>query len=350
MVNAVPGSLYIYAPTKGVSIAFAVLFLISGLLHIWQNIIKYRSWRIGFLFPWAAALFVVGFCMREYGAYHYGVLNIFIASQVMLFIAPPVYNGANYFVFGRTLYYLPYLSIIHPGRVWSTFITLDAVVGILAGNGASYLSNSKNTPSQRHMGATLVRVSLILLLGLNVAFTVLIVNFHYRVLGRANSKYGNLMTANLRVLIYTLYVSTFLIVLRNTFRTASAFYAYTSPVNTSEPLLFCLEFLPMLINTYLFNVFPPAKYLPANHKIYLAVDGRTEIQGPGMSDRRMFLLTVLDPFDVIGMLTGRDSKNRFWEKDGIGGPKVGAEGECAPKYGWKKSTKGGQWLGKHLQA
>ncbi|RMZ87989.1 hypothetical protein DV736_g4778, partial [Chaetothyriales sp. CBS 134916] len=332
MVNAVPGSLYIYAPTKGVSIVFAVLFLISGMLHIWQNIIKYRSWRIGFLFPWAAALFVVGFAMREYGAYHYGVLNIFVASQVMLFIAPPVYNGANYFVFGRTLYYLPYLSIIHPGRV------------------ASYLANTNNPPSKQRMGETLVRVSLILLLSLNFAFTVLIVHFHYRVLGRGNSKYGNLMTPNLRILLYTLYVSTFLIVLRNTFRTASAFYPYISAVNTSESLLFCLEYLPMLLNTYLFNVFPPAKYLPVNHKIYLAVDGRTEIQGPGMSDRRMFLLTILDPFDIVGLLMGRDSKNRFWERDGIGGPKVEAGGECERESGWKNTIGGGQQMEKNSPA
>lgn len=51
MVEAVPGSFYIYAPTQGVPIVFAVLFAASGVLHIWQNNIKYRSWRIGFLLP-----------------------------------------------------------------------------------------------------------------------------------------------------------------------------------------------------------------------------------------------------------------------------------------------------------
>ena len=135
MITPVPGSYYVYAPTKGVSIVFAVLFAISGGLHIWQNNIKYHSWRIGLLLPWAALVFVAGFSMREYGVYHYDKLNAFIASQVMLFVAPPIYNGANYFIFGRALYYLPYLSLIHPGRVWSTFITLDTIDGILAGNG-----------------------------------------------------------------------------------------------------------------------------------------------------------------------------------------------------------------------
>lgn len=34
------------------SIAFAVLFTFSGFGHIWQNNLKYKSYRIGFLLPW----------------------------------------------------------------------------------------------------------------------------------------------------------------------------------------------------------------------------------------------------------------------------------------------------------
>jgi hypothetical protein len=100
MIEPVPGSYYIYAPSKGAPIAFAILFAISGGLHIWQNNLKFKSWRVGLLLPWAALVFVAGFCTREYGAYHYDNLGIFIASTVLLFIAPPVYNGANYFIFG----------------------------------------------------------------------------------------------------------------------------------------------------------------------------------------------------------------------------------------------------------
>ena len=85
---------FIYQPVHGASIAFAVLFLISGLGHIWQNNLKYRSYRIGFLLPWAAFLFVAGFILREYGSYHTDNFSISVASQVLLFVAPPVYNGA----------------------------------------------------------------------------------------------------------------------------------------------------------------------------------------------------------------------------------------------------------------
>ena len=106
MVTPVPGSLYIYAPNKGAPIALAILFCISGLLHLWQNNLKFRSWKIGLLLPWAATVFVAGFATREYGAYHMDNLGVFIASTVMLFVAPPVYNGANYFIFGSMCRYI----------------------------------------------------------------------------------------------------------------------------------------------------------------------------------------------------------------------------------------------------
>lgn len=163
-------SWYIYDPVHGVSAAFAALFAISGVAHIWQNNLKYRSFRIGFLLPWAALIFAAGFGLREYNSYHTEDLNTFIASTVLLFVAPPVYNGANYFIFGRALYYLPYLSPIHPGRVWTTFITLDTLVGIIAANGASRAFNEGASSGARATGLILVKVSLFMMLGMFLAF------------------------------------------------------------------------------------------------------------------------------------------------------------------------------------
>ncbi|KIX06165.1 uncharacterized protein Z518_04139 [Rhinocladiella mackenziei CBS 650.93] len=321
MVHVVKGSLWVYAPTKGVSIVFAVLFAISCCLHIWQNNIKFKSWRIGFLLPWAALLFVAGFSLREYGAYHYDNLDIFIASTVLLFLAPPVYNGANYFIFGRILYYLPYLSPLHPGRVWTTFIALDTIDGIIAGNGAANASNASNSESKIKSGIILVKVSLFLLLGMFLGFMILIIIFHRRAVA------AGVFTYKTKIIIYELYVSCFLILIRNVFRTAAFFYPPDSIANGDEVLFWVLEALPMLVNSYLMNVYPPAKYLPANHKIYLAVDGKTEIEGPGMVDKRPFLLTFFDPFDLTGLISGQDNKNKFWEKDGIGGPLPAVRGD-----------------------
>jgi hypothetical protein len=225
-----------------------------------------------------------------------------------------VYAGANYFIFGRILYYIPYLSPLHPGRVWTTFIGLDSVVEILAGNGASKAANSSQDPGQVKIGIALVKASLLLQIGLFLAFVGLVVGFHLRCLR------ANVFSHNVKVIIYTLYISSCLILLRNTFRTATFFYPSTAYANRSEWCFWVLEAVPMVFNSYLMNVYPPATYLPADHKIYLAMDGKTELEGPGAVDKRHFLLTLFDPFDVVGLVKGTDSKNRFWEEDGIGGP------------------------------
>lgn len=137
---------------------------------------------------------------------------------------------------------------------------------------------------------------------------------HYR------ARRAGVFNHKLKVIIYELYASNTLILLRNSFRTAACFYPYNSVANGSEWPAWVFEWVPMLINSYLMNVVPPARYLPANPKIYLAMDGVTEIEGPGMVDQRHWLITFFDPFDVVGIIKGHDQKNRFWLNDGIGGP------------------------------
>lgn len=307
-----PDSYYSYTPLQGISIAFATLFFISGVLHIYQNNLKYRSWRIGFLLPWAAALFVAGFILREYNARgHLDNLNIFIASAVLLFSAPPVYSGADYFILGRALYYIPYLSPLHPGRVWSTFIGLDIIVEVLAGNGAALVANQSLPSSRRETGFNLVKASLILQVILFVAFASVLAVFHLR------ARRAGVVNHKLKVIIYTMYASCTLIVMRNLFRTVAFFTPWDSYTNSTEWLVWVWEMVPMLCNTVMLNVWPPAKYLPTDNKVYLARDGKTELQGPGWEDKRHFLWTVFDPFNIGGLVRGEDSKNRFWEKDGI---------------------------------
>ena len=55
------------------------------------------------------------------------------------------------------------------------------------------------------------------------------------------------------------------------------------------------------------------RFLPRDNKIYLAEDGVTEVLGPGYEDKRGFLATLVDPFDLVGMAKGRNMNERFWE-------------------------------------
>jgi hypothetical protein len=101
---------------------------------------------------------IAGFAMREAGAYRQDSLAYLITSVVLIMSGPPVYALINYFILSRVLFYIPYLAPMHPGRVATTFVGLDAVCEILIGQGAWRMANSSMTEKQRQLGANLVTV------------------------------------------------------------------------------------------------------------------------------------------------------------------------------------------------
>lgn len=87
----------------------------------------------------------------------------------------------------------------------------------------------------------------------------------------------------------------------------------------------------MFANMLMLNIWHPMRYLPNDNKIYLSKDGVTERWGPGWVDKRPFLLTLVDPFDVAGLFTKRD-KDKFWDHENehqIVGQEMGGAGKEA---------------------
>lgn len=245
--------------------------------------------------------------MREISIRNGHDLGLFIAAEVLLIVAPPVYALTNYMLLGRTLYYVPYLSIIHPGRVISTFVGLDALVEALTGNGAAKIANQSSTPSQRAIGNALIRSSLLLQIVLFLAFISLEVHLHIRLVR------ANILNSRLRMIVTLLYTSSTLILVRNIYRCISVWEGYASYVETHEAFFYVFDAGLMLVNTVMLNVWHPARYFPENNNIYLAKDGVTEVEGPGWVDRRAWWATALDPFDISGLIKGRDKMSSFWE-------------------------------------
>ncbi|KAL3426374.1 Protein RTA1-like protein 6 [Phlyctema vagabunda] len=314
----VEGSLYFYAPNKGAPVVFAILFAISGLWHVYQCI-HYKCWKVSGILPWAATIFVGGYIMREIGAFNYGNIDVFISSIVLLYAAPPLYELANYFILSRILYYVPYHSPIHPGRVLTTFAALSSVVEALNANGAAYTANTSLPEKKQSTGRSLLKSALILQLVILGLFLLLAGSFHRKCVK------AKLFPSNLRAVLTTLYISTSLICVRTIFRTVEYFSTaslhFDSELRESDVSIilryewwfWVFEAALMICNTFLLNARHPLRFLPRNNKIYLGEDGLTEIQGEGYEDRRPFLVTFFDPFDIAGLLQGRNLNQRFWE-------------------------------------
>ncbi|EJT98598.1 RTA1 domain protein [Dacryopinax primogenitus] len=310
------GSWWYYAPNKGAPIAFALFFAISGVWHIVQCV-RFHSWRATGFLPWAALLFVAGFILRAIGAWNYTNLPLFISSTVMLLCAPPIYEAANFFTLGRILYYVPYHSPIHPGRVVITFGVLQAVVEALNGNGGSRVANSSASPQEQNVGKAILKAALILQLACMGAFALLAGVFERRCYK------AGLLPKNLRNVLRVLYVSCILITTRTVYRTVEYFedatISYTDPTSFPDVLkhewyFWVFEATLMCLNTWMLNIFHPSRFLPHNLKVYLAPDGVTEIEGQGFQDKRNFFITILDPFDIYGLIKGRHRNATVWEE------------------------------------
>ncbi|ETS82045.1 hypothetical protein PFICI_07047 [Pestalotiopsis fici W106-1] len=332
-------SIYIYIPNKGAPVAFAVAFLIVAVVHAWQST-RYKAWKWTVLHPLCALMFAVGFAVREVGAFNYEVtrpnINIYITSTCFIYFAPPLLELANYHVLGRTLYYVHYLSPLHPGRVLTTFGFLSTLVEMLNGIGVSYSANSYLPQGYITAGHDLMRASLILQIVVIACFALLATVFYRR------CQHAGVLNRRVKTPLQILYVSMGLILVRTIYRTVEYFdlsdasTASVTNVDELNPLLrnewyfWVFEAAIMLINSCLWNVFHPGRYLPVDKNLYLDKDGVTEVLGDGVDDKRSWLMTLCDPFGLLNGPRGKrrpDGSRTMWMK-------------LYDPFGWLESPRG----------
>jgi len=208
---------------------------------------------------------------------------------------------------GRTLYYVLYLSVIHPGGVISTFVGLDALVEALTGNGAAKIANASSTPAQIAVENAPIRATLLLQIVLFVGFIAMEVHLHVRCVR------DKIVNPKMRTIITLLYTSSTLILVRNIYRCIEVWQGYTGYLQRHEAFFYVFDAGPMFVNSLLLNVRHPARYLPENNQFYLSKDGFTELEGPGWVDPRPWWASALDPFDCVGLVRGEDGRGKFWE-------------------------------------
>ena len=123
------------------------------------------------------------------------------------------------------------------------------------------------------------------------------------------------MTAKLRSIVALLYASSALILVRNIYRCIEVWQGYTGYLQRHEAFFYVFDAGLMLVNTIMLNVWHPARFLPRSNKVYLARDGVMELEGPGWVDKRPWWVSVLDPFDLNGLIRGKDKETAFWEHE-----------------------------------
>ena len=317
-------SLYPYKPNKPLPIIFAITIFTLGSCLIYQSFFKYRWRKFGIMMTWASAVWVAGFICRSISIFNQQNVGIFIAQFVLVLMGPPLYAAAEYFILGRLFAYLPYHTPMHPGRVLSTFFFLSGVVESLTANGAANSAGTGRHPGQISSGLACLKAALILQTCIEVFFFGLVAVLEYRC--RRARKFPR----GVRIVCRTLYVTSFMMFVRCIVRTLEGFEqaacdrnapgydGYCGYISRHEWCLYVFEIVNITVFVALLAIFNPGKYLPRDTFIFLdPVDGQTERVGPGCSsaDSRPMLMTILDPFNVHAMCSGKSMKMRkFWDE------------------------------------
>ncbi|KAL0930894.1 rta1 domain-containing protein [Colletotrichum truncatum] len=290
-------SLYVYAPNKWAPIVFIVLYGVSAVFHVWQCY-RYKAFKLIGLHPACAILFTAGYSLREWGSYNYlyskstiAPLLVFIFSQVFIYVCPPLLELANYHVLGRIFYYVPHCAPLPPGNVLAIFGGLMAVVELLNALGVSMSANPASKPQTQTLGSHLTVAAIGIQVALIITFVCLAALFHSRV---SRTK---IRSRSVTTMLFVLYTSMALIFVRCIYRlvehTGSTkvdldnmeALRQLSPILRYEVYFYIFEATLMLVNSLIWNIWHPGRFLPREYNVYLAPDG-VEVEGERDVDAR----------------------------------------------------------------
>jgi len=251
MDNTVSG--YPLHPVKGASSAFAILFSIACVLHIYQNF-KYKSWSLLWLLPCTCIISIAGFICLEYNAFH---PTAYAPSQGLLYSAVVLLTAYIYL----GLLQLMYLKAVLP-RQWDWIVKgilmlLFTAVLSLTSQGTSNFFSPGSSPSLMRSDHAVLKAGIILLLVFNIVFFGILAAFH-RSCSRA-AAFAESANRNIKLFIVLLYTIAMLLLARNIFRTVQIFSPSDSPAWRVQTFFWVFDASPLLISTVLLNAFHPGK-------------------------------------------------------------------------------------------
>lgn len=288
----------------------------GGLFHerIWllQLYIHRRYDNPHYLHPWTGLYICLPVSALQISGsnYPYSVRANYITS--------PLLELANYHVLGRVLYYIPHLAPFPPGKVVSTFGLIMLIVETLNALGVALSSNPSADSSQQHLGSSLTIAALSLQFAVILTFLALASILHRRC---AKAQILSVYYRPIITMLITLYMSMALILIRCIYRLIEHLgntavdlediekLKNLSPILRHEYYYYIFEASLMLVNSVLWNIWNPSRFLPSNHLIHVAKDGNAEtIADQGKDDRS--LLAKLGHILTFGVLFGRKTASQ----------------------------------------
>ncbi|KAI1076610.1 RTA1-domain-containing protein [Whalleya microplaca] len=250
---------YQYNPSMVAAIIFIIIFAFSASYHSWQ-LARNRTWYfipflIGCLFEFIG---YIGRAMSAHEAPDF-TKNPYIIQSLMLLVGPTLYAASIYMILGRLVVLLEAdnYSMIKPRWLTKFFVLGDVLSFFAQSGGGGILATAKDSN-------TVKRGENVILGGLGIQilffgfFIVVTLVFHIRIGRRPTSK-SIILAVPWKSLIWVLYASSTLIMVRSIFRVAEYVTGRDGVLQSNEVYLYLLDGLQMFIVAALFNWFHPSR-------------------------------------------------------------------------------------------
>ncbi|ROT39999.1 hypothetical protein SODALDRAFT_343891 [Sodiomyces alkalinus F11] len=332
-------SLYVYQPNTGAAIFFTIAYAVSGAFHVWQCR-RYNAWRLIGLHPLCGLTLTAGYGLRIWGSYNFlykvddvTPLIMFILSQCFIYICPPLLELANYHILGRIFYYVPHCSPFPPGKVLAFFGGLMLLVELLNGLGVALFANPSSGTTQQSVGGNMTIAAVTMQLMIILAFVWLAFVFYRR------CRKAHIRSRSVKTMRTTLYTSMALIFIRCVYRLVEhtghthkdlddiESLRELNPLFRFEVFFYIFEASLMLVNSIIWNIWHPGRFLPRDYHVHLGPDGN-EVAGEKDEDNRPMWAKVVNavtfgvmyrrkaPLQQFQELTERPTpSNRYFRED-----------------------------------
>ncbi|KAH7166448.1 RTA1 like protein-domain-containing protein [Dactylonectria macrodidyma] len=249
-------NLYHYDPTIAGGVIFALLFLGTTLLHIWQ-LFRARCW---FMIPLVVGgIFeVIGYAARSKSGDESPnwTLGPYIMQSILLLVAPALFAATIYMELSRIVIMVDGEGHVLVQKKWLTkiFVSGDVLSFILQGGGGGY--QSSGTLEALDNGAKVIIAGLFVQLICFGVFIIIAVAFH-RSIRRSPTGRSHAMPwkKHMRVL----YIGSLFIMVRSVFRAAEYLQGFNGYLLQHEVYLYIFDAILMLLVMILFNWIHPAE-------------------------------------------------------------------------------------------
>ncbi|GAA6059727.1 hypothetical protein JCM10212_000255 [Sporobolomyces blumeae] len=259
--------IYGYVPSLALPVVALVTFALALSGHVARAVKAKRTRTFHWLIAAACLLELVGYASRLYSHKRPFVVVGFVVQYFFIVVAPVAVQAALYLALSAAVKRLSDegkgLLGFNPKWMVIGMIVADTVTTIIQIAGASLVGTAE---SSRYRGesskVTPEQANDILLAGLalqTAAFVVFIVLLSICTWRSSRA----LSSVRLPTLLTSLlFASSLLLLLRTTFRLAESAAGIFSVAATTEALFGCLEYLPVVVTTWIWVVVPLEKALP----------------------------------------------------------------------------------------